>query len=398
MKRSDFTDSRTVKVVEASLPDGFNASPSTITSEFVGLGNEEEIQFCVLGDPDIQDVSVALIPLQEPRPGEDASYVIQFENKGAQVMSGNITFEYDDAIMFYTGSEVAPDSNNEGVLVWEYEDLLPFESRTFVTSFELFIPPDVVGGEELNSSLVITPLDGDVVLSDNTVGLKEVVVNSYDPNDKQVLQGEEIFEEQVGDYLDYVLRFQNTGTADALNVVVTDTLSNNLNWSTLRILSASHDYRVEITNDNEVAFIFEDINLPPQEVDEEGSNGHIAFEIRTVDDLIIGDSVENTANIFFDFNPPIITNTVVTTVAEPLSIDDFVADTIKIYPNPVSNGLNIQFEGGRTSAQISLVSLQGQVVARTETTYIDVAKLSAGVYFLRIETEQGLFIKKIIKR
>ncbi len=386
------------EVVDASLLNGFTVTPNSITSDFVGLGNEEEIQFCIVGDGETNDVSVSLLPLQLPRPGEPANYIVQFENKGAQIMSGDITFEYDDAIMFYIGSEITPDSNEDGVLVWNYNDLLPFESRTFVTSFELLIPPDVIGGEELNSSLVIMPLDGDIVLGDNTVALKEIVVNSYDPNDKQVLQGEGIFEEQVGDYLDYLVRFQNTGTADALNVVVTDTLSDNLDWNTLRILSASHEYRVEITNENEVAFIFEDINLPPEEVDEEASNGHIAFEIRTNDDLILGDSVENIANIFFDFNPPIITNTVVTTVVEPLSVDEFLDEDIVIYPNPVSQWLTIQLGEDIPNAQMSLLSLQGQVLASSVSASIDMSRYSSGVYFLKIETDKGKVVKKVIKK
>lgn len=388
----------TTTVLEDSLPSGFNAAPESVTTIFTGLEEETEVEFCILGEPDQIDVSVSIIPLQEPRPGVAANYIIQYENKGTQILGGDITLQYDDAIMFFTESEVEPDSNAEGVLVWEYSDLLPFESRTFVTSFELFIPPVVEGGEELNSVITITPLDTDVEISDNTVALKETVVNSYDPNDKQVLQGEEIYEEQVGDYLDYLVRFQNTGTADALRVVVTDTLSDNLDWNTLRILSASHDYTVAITNGNEVSFIFEDINLPPEEQDEEGSNGHIAFEIRTLDNLVIGDSVENTANIFFDFNPPIITNTVVTAVAEPLGLPEILDDIISIYPNPVSERLTIQLSENVIPTQISLLSLEGKVLKSDISTTLDMTRLSKGIYFLQIETESGSTVKKVIKK
>lgn len=394
-----FTGIYVSEVIVASLPEGFSASPNIITSEFVDIGNEEEIAFCIEADEIINDVSASLIPLQEPRPGVAANYVIQYENRGTQLMSGDITLEYDETIMFFTDSEIAPITSEEGMLIWNYENLLPFESRTFITSFELLIPPDVEGGEELNSSLVITPLEGDVVVSDNTIALSEIVVNSFDPNDKQVLQGEDIYEEQVGDFLDYLVRFQNTGTADALEVVVTDTLSSNLDWSTLRILSASHEYRVEITNENEVAFIFEDINLPPEEVDEEGSNGHIAFEIRTNNNLVLGDSVENTANIFFDFNPPIITNTVVTTVAEPLGIDDFIDDeNILIYPNPTSDILIVKLNEGSNTFELSLLNLNGQVVKSVSTELLDMSGLGNGVYFLKIKTDQGTFTRKVIKK
>lgn len=387
----------TSSVVQSSLPDDFIGSPDTIETIFENLGENEEILFCLIAENERIDVSISLLPLQDPRPGVIASYVIQYENLGTLPVSGNIIYEFDNEIMFYQNSSLSTTSINENSIEWEYANLAPFESRTFVVSFELFIPPTVQGGEELSSVVQITPLNEDVNTRNNIIALKEIVVNSYDPNDKAVVQGSEILEEQVGDYLDYLVRFQNTGTADALEVVVTDTLSENLDWSSFRILDASHDYRVEITNGNEIAFIFEDINLPPEEVDAPGSNGYIAFEIKTNDNLIIGDSVENTANIYFDFNEPIITNTVVTTVVEPLSIQKFTNKTIQVIPNPSSNYFKIESEHSLEIKNIELFSLYGQVVLKTTSKDVDISSLSTGLYLLKVNTDQGIFTKRIIK-
>ncbi len=314
----------TTSIISESLPVEFQGVPESVESTFTGLGNEEMIDFCVEAIEVVNDIAITVIPLQEPRPGFDALYVISYSNVGTTVESGTITMNFDEEILFYENSSLPPFVIDATFIEWEYDELLPFETRSFEVGFEVFTPPTVQDGNILVSEVEITTSIEDINPDNNVFVLDEVVVNSFDPNDKQVLQGERIIEEEVGDYLDYVIRFQNTGTADAINVIVTDVLSDNLNWNTLRILSSSDDYRVEITNGNEVSFIFENINLPPEEEDEEGSNGHIAFQIRSNDDLILGDAIENTANIFFDFNAPIITNTVTTTVSEPCPVGDII--------------------------------------------------------------------------
>lgn len=310
---------------QTSLPDMYTGSPSAIVQTFDDGGNSIEADFCIEATTMLHDVSITLLPLQEPRPGFEARYRIVYNNRGTFVESGEITFEFDDESVFFVDAEITANTITNTSLIWSYDNLLPFETRSFEVTFELFTPPTLIGGEILSSNLTITNVNGDDVLGNNISELDEVIVNSFDPNDKQVLQGAYILEEEVGDYLDYLVRFQNTGTADAINVVITDELSDNLNWGSLRMLEASHDYRVEITNGNDVSFIFDDINLPPEEQDEEGSNGFVAFQIRTIEDLSaegsstsdMGDTIENTAYIYFDFNEPIITNTVITTVSEP---------------------------------------------------------------------------------
>ncbi|MFC4636247.1 T9SS type A sorting domain-containing protein [Dokdonia ponticola] len=389
----------TTSLLSGSLPSIFQSVPEAIESTFEGGGNEDAIEFCVEAAEIINDISVTLIPLQEPRPGFDARYIISYSNLGSTIESGTITMNFDEEILFYENSSLPPTMISETSTEWEYNEMLPFETRTFIVIFELFIPPTVQGGEILSSQVVLDTSNTDDIILNNVSNIRELVVNSYDPNDKQVLQGERILEEEVGNYLDYVVRFQNTGTADAINVIVTDTLSDNLNWNTLRILSSSDDYRVEITNGNEVTFIFENINLPPEEQDEEGSNGHIAFQIRSNDDLVLDDVIENTANIFFDFNAPIITNTVVTTVSLPLSLEDnILQNAITIYPNPTVDILNITLSSDIQLQYVDVFSVTGNKVLSTQNISIDFMTLAQGIYFARIQTNQGTVVKKIVKK
>lgn len=314
----------TIVIDQTLLLGVFQSNPSSVVQNFEDGGNEAELNFCLEAITMLNDVTVTLLPLQEPRPGFEAKYIISYSNQGTFIESGEITFNFDNESVFYVDAEITPNTITASSLIWQYDNLQPFETRFFEVIFEVFTPPTVEGGEILSSNLSITTLIEDDVSENNISTLREIVVNSFDPNDKQVLQGERILEEEVGDYLDYIVRFQNTGTADAINVIVTDKLSNNLNWGSLSILGASHNYRVEITNGNNVAFIFENINLPSEEQDAEGSNGYIAFQIQSNDDLILEDVIENTANIFFDFNAPIITNTVITTVSELCPDGDLV--------------------------------------------------------------------------
>lgn len=137
---------------------------------------------------------------------------------------------------------------------------------------------------------------------------------AYDPNDKRVEPSNPSFEENYtlfGEELTYTVRFQNTGTDTAFNIIIRDTLDNNLDWSTFRPLDASHTVQTEINQDNgAVAFHFPNILLPDSIVNEQGSHGYVRYAIFPVEDLSENTVIENTAHIYFDFNPAIVTNTI----------------------------------------------------------------------------------------
>ena len=169
-----------------------------------------------------------------------------------------------------------------------------------------------------------------------------MVINSFDPNDKLITQGDEITIDKADEYLDYKIRFQNVGTANALNVKITDTISDKLDWATFQPINSSHDYRLELIDQEEINFMFDNINLPYEAIDEPGSNGHVSFKIKPKDDVQIGDVIENKAYIFFDFNAPIITNTVSTTIVDNLGLNEFTgSESIKLSPNPASHQVEI---------------------------------------------------------
>ncbi|PCH66177.1 MAG: hypothetical protein COC01_08750 [Bacteroidetes bacterium] len=147
-----------------------------------------------------------------------------------------------------------------------------------------------------------------------------IIIDSYDPNDKQV-QPQGITTNRYvmpGTMLDYKIRFQNTGTDTAYRVVVVDTLSTNLDLSTLQLGASSHVYSLEVTGEGSpiLTFAFNSINLIDSLTDEPNSHGFLKYKIAPYDTVSNGRVVHNSANIYFDFNEPITTNDAWVTVSD----------------------------------------------------------------------------------
>lgn len=156
--------------------------------------------------------------------------------------------------------------------------------------------------------------------SNNLDTLMQVVTASFDPNDKLVKPARDIFPNQVveGQWLDYTVRFQNTGTDTALNILLIDTLSSNLNLSTLEMLTASHPYTFQIKNKT-LEWKFDNIYLPDSNTNELLSHGFVRYRIQMKKTLIQNDAVTNTAYIGFDYNEYVQTNTTITKVIDSVT-------------------------------------------------------------------------------
>ncbi|MBU0487812.1 MAG: hypothetical protein KKD31_07650, partial [Bacteroidetes bacterium] len=137
--------------------------------------------------------------------------------------------------------------------------------------------------------------------------------DSYDPNDKSVSPTGITDNNYImpGTVLDYLIRFQNTGSDTAYTVVVIDTLSNNLDVATIQWGVSSHPYHIDVSGYQQAVlkFTFGNINLPDSTTDELNSHGFVKFKIAPIDTLPLGTQINNAADIYFDYNSPIRTNT-----------------------------------------------------------------------------------------
>lgn len=363
--------------------------------------NVAEVNFCVSRTTFAQDLNIVILPISDARPGFVSNYRLLIENLGTATHSEvAIQVSFDpDKMTFLNAVPAATNSSNAEVF-FILENLHPFSQETIDLDFQIFEPPIVTGGDILTFTADVLPVENDITPQDNTYTYEQIVVNSFDPNDKLVLQGDEIHLNQTSNYLDYIIRFQNTGTAAAVNVRIVDTLHSKLDWSTLRMLSSSHNYHVEVAEGNKATFYFNDIYLPHEGANEPESHGFIAFRIKPKGNLQIGDAVTGDAKIFFDYNPPIVTNTVSTTIIDDVvGIPDMLREVqVVLFPNPTSRYLNISLTKGTTLEKIIVYDLHGRETLVSNEPQINTESLNDGIYILKIITDKKDFYRRFIRR
>jgi uncharacterized repeat protein (TIGR01451 family) len=154
------------------------------------------------------------------------------------------------------------------------------------------------------------------------------IVDSYDPNDKLAMPtGITDNHNIVGtEYLTYTIRFQNTGTAPAINIRIEDVLADELDLSTLLMGASSHPMQWE-RQGTKLIWRFTNIYLPDSTSNEPDSHGFVKFRIKPKPNLAKGTMIRNAADIYFDYNSPILTNEVFHTIGLPELIE---AETLVI--------------------------------------------------------------------
>ena len=379
----------------------FTVSPTTTSVTFPTSASPYTQDFCVSATTVHHDLEVVLVPMGIARPGIDVYYKIIYKNKGTVSQSGTVTFTFDDAVSDFVAAVPTVSASATNSLSWSFSNLLPFETKEIMLILNLNSPqesPPVNGGDVLTYTATVNGATDETPI-DNTAVLHQTVVNAIDPNDKSCLEGTTITPSMVGQYVHYVIRFENTGTANAQNIVVKDMIdAAKFDISTLVPLSGSAPYVTRITNTNQVEFIFENINLP---FDDANNDGYVAFKIKTKPTLVLGDTFANTASIYFDYNFPIVTNTATTTVAV-LATQDFDFSTyFSVYPVPAKQVLHFQTKETIGVKAIAIYNVMGQPVlaipnAQNVST-IDVVDLKTGTYFIKVTTDKGTANTKFVK-
>lgn len=380
-------------------PNYFNIAPTNYVIDFYYQSSPASQDFCVTSNGNHHDVEVSIIPINPARPGFDAKYKVVYKNKGNQTENGTINLQFNDAILDVVSTNPVFTSQTINNLSFNYTNLLPFETKEINVVFNVNSPietPAVNSGDILNYTTTITQIGSDEVLSDNTFNLNQTVVNSYDPNDKKCLQGNFVGPNKIGNYVHYVIRFENTGTFPAENIVVKDMIdTTKFDVTSLVPLNASHNYYTRVSG-NKVEFIFENINLP---FDDANNDGYIAFKIKTLPSLVVGNTFSNFANIYFDYNFPIITNTATTTITALSNPSFEFANYFSMYPNPTTNELNINMKQAVEINSIQIYNTIGQLVSvqTGNALKVDVSHLKTGNYFIKINTNEGYSTSQFIK-
>jgi uncharacterized repeat protein (TIGR01451 family) len=391
--------------VNSTYASMYNVNPSSYSNISVVIGaGMITYNFPVTVVQPYNDLVVTVVPLSAPRPGFVYTNRIVYSNLGNQNMAtGTVTYTKDSNVTISSISQAGTTSTTDG-FTYNFTNLNAFETRTIDVSMLVPPVPTVNAGDYLTSTASIEPLTDDVNPENNFNSNSQLVINAYDPNDKMEAHGDRIIHSSftANDYLYYTIRFENTGNANAINVRVNDVLDAKLDEESLQMLSSSHSYILDRV-DNNVTWKFDNIQLPVSVSNTNVGKGYIAFKIKPKAGYAVGDIIPNAASIYFDFNPPIITNTFTTEFYEPLGNPAFDATSFTVHPNPSSE---IVFVSLNTSAEaiskVQIIDVLGKIVLSTSDvdsnqTSINVENVSSGIYFVEVTTENGLkAVKKLI--
>lgn len=253
------------------------------------------------------------------RPGRTSTIWVDAYNDGCAPLDGEVVLILDN-FLTYSSSVPAPDSINGQSLIWYFNDLND-TSGHFLARVRATVSTQAGIGDEVCVRSAIRQKGGGNNTKFNNRGYCRDVINSYDPNDKRVFP-EGVCEEgfiENDEWLTYTLRFQNTGNASAIDIFLLDTLDANLDFSSFRVVGQSHEPMItEALPDRVMKFRFDNIYLPDSISDEPNSHGYVIFEILPLPNLPDDTRILNSTSIYFDFNKPVKTNTVLNTIADSL--------------------------------------------------------------------------------
>lgn len=278
-------------------------------------------------------------------------------------------------------------------------NITDFGTVNFLNDFNLIFKTDTtaMAGDTICVSINVTPISGDSNPTNNSYNFCYGVVNSYDPNMKEVYPVD--VAPGFNDWLTYTIHFQNTGNAPAFNIRLVDTLDANLDLETFKVTNYSHANTWSINN--KVAFFnFQNIQLPDSASNPEGSKGYIQYKIKPKNNLGAGTKIKNTAYIYFDYNSPIVTNTTINEYTQVVSVkENFKESLASIYPNPTNGIFTIELNT-KEKQSLQLFDMTGNVVLsqtiENGKANIDANYLAAGIYNMSIKGNASVINQKLV--
>jgi len=370
------------------------------TNDFADLGNAVDL------DVDCYGINV-------PVPGTDYHQSVYYRNQGSQTVNNvDITVQHDPRIVFLNSVPAASNYNSTTHTI-----TIPVGTLTPFGNFSQFqgdvvinyhIPDTLTLGSVLMFSDTIYPIAGDTVVFNNYDLCSAIVVGPFDPNS--------ITADPKGDgyngyittddsIITYTVRFQNTGTWVAHNVVVEVQLDDDMDLSSFEMEGASANYQVELSATGLAKVSFLGINLPDSNYNEAQSHGYFAFSMKQNPALPENEQIITSANIYFDFNYPVATNDALNTILFAENIE-FTSGQITISPNPSRGYFDIGIELKKSSQVViefydaigNLLTKSDQVKMNqgSHTRRMNTSGLGSGVYFVRVITDEGTATSRAI--
>lgn len=336
------------------------------------------------------------------RPGFDASIWFDVWNMRCMPVNGQAKLVLDPMLTFVSSNPL-PDAVIGDTLIYDFSNVVNGYWNYPYFYISVSTPVSANIGDTVCLQLIIEPIAGDSDPGNNIINACYPVQNSWDPNMKEVSPkgtGPE-GNIQKNSALTYTVHFQNTGTAVAYNIIVIDTLDTDLDASTLEVLGSSHLMSFNLMPGNVMKFTFNNIMLPDSLSNEPESHGYVIYKVNQKNDLPGGTEIYNTANIYFDFNPAIVTNTTKNTVAIIQGVHETVSpQSLYLYPVPADKTLSLDIPSSEDGALLQIFDMEGRLVysnnANAGVLGINVEKFKPGVYTVTLSSDKKYYSSKAI--
>ena len=368
----------------------YTASPDSVLKNYTTFGNTDTLNFALQPVAIINDLMVQLNNNGRGRPGFNGSYLINVLNNGTAVSDAVIKLNLANTLdSIYT---VPAATLNNDTLFWSFNNLDPSEQRIIELYFHYKEPPVNNIGDTLISTAIVLPVSNDTFPDNNISILNDVLSGSFDPNDKAT-DKEEYSQDDLNKqhYIKYTIRFENTGNDTAFSIVITDTLDSNLDISSFIPLKGKYTYTTKITNGNVLTFTFNPIRLPAHTI------SAVSYLVKPKNSIANGVSVKNKASIKFDYNEPIVTNTIQTRILILTGFENNpkVTPIITLFPNPTKDELTVAFRNEEQLSSIQIIDILGHVVkniaikSNDKFKILDLSDFPAGLYVLNVRFQNN---------
>lgn len=344
------------------------------------------------------DFSVNMRQVNGWNPGYTGDLRLEIQNRGSTRGTAHLKLNKPDSLIYFT-SDKSPIKNSPSFLEWKIElnsGEIQYINAKFKISENQYSHTD-----EVALMLISDTLNKDLDSTDNRYSAVIQLNGSYDPNDKQVNSPDALNHLYP---LEYLIRFQNTGTAPARMVVIKDSLPEEVNTESVSIINTSHPCTVILMN-GKLIFRFENIMLPDSGSDLNGSQGFVRFKTRLKPNKVGEeyDTVRNRAAIFFDYNEPVVTNDAIIFASLKAGISNIEHNRFLVYPNPVfGNKITVIYSRTDRNSGIELYEPDGKLVWRIKMpddsdsiTFNLPDNIRNGVYILKTGT---LFTRVLVSK